>query len=220
MDRGANSALAAGLISITAVHLAYTLNFALTDLEACWPYWEGCLSVSRAVRSGPGLWLFKIAAVPMAGAMILAWLWLPALLAGPLIRWLGALGAVFLLAYALALGSDGGFYSWMRRFGVVFYFGLTGLAQLLTAAALNRQCAFLTRREKGPYLAVLLLTWMAGIASALKRDLVQDAALVDRLENALEWWFALGLSLAFVALSGLVRRVRDHAALEEPDAGV
>lgn len=218
MDRTANSALIAGVLAIVVVHLAYLLNIALTDLEPCLPYWDGCMSVSRAIRSGPGLWLFKIAALPIAVAMFLAWRGLPAPLSGPLTRWLGGLGAVFLLAYAFALGADGGFYSWMRRFGVVLYFGFTGLAQLLTASAVNRYCRFLSRREKSPYMGILVITWLCGIASALKRDLVQDPVLVDRLESALEWWFALGLSSAFIALSGLLRRIRRHAVLEDPQA--
>lgn len=219
MDRAANSALIAGLLAIVVVHLAYGTNVLLTDLELCWPYWDGCMSVSRAIRSGPGLWLFKLAAVPMALAMILTWQGLPPPLFSPAISWLGALGAIFLLAYAFALGGDGGFYSWMRRFGVVLYFGFTGLAQLLTAAAINRHCTFLTGREKRPYLAVLAMTWLVGIASALKRDLVQDPALVDRLESALEWWFALGLSLAFIALSRLIRHINQYAVLEVPETG-
>ena len=48
--------------------------------------------------------------------------------------WLGipvSLPAV--LVYAGALGTEGEFYKWMRRYGVVFYFGFTGIAQLLVA---------------------------------------------------------------------------------------
>ena len=60
--------LAAGLLPIVAVHFAYWLNLQ-HGLEGCNPYWDGCLSVSRAVRSGPGLAWFKALSVPMAGLM-------------------------------------------------------------------------------------------------------------------------------------------------------
>jgi hypothetical protein len=34
-----------------------------------------------------------------------------------------------------------------------------------------------------------------------------DAALKDRIENATEWWGALGLTLGFVTLASLCRRL-------------
>ena len=45
--------LMAGAMPILAVHLAYGLNIK-AGLEGCNPYWEGCISVSRAASSGPG----------------------------------------------------------------------------------------------------------------------------------------------------------------------
>lgn len=44
---------------------------------------------------------------------------------------LGIIGAVFLVLYVTALGNEGEWYSWQRRYGVTLYFGGTSLAQLL-----------------------------------------------------------------------------------------
>jgi hypothetical protein len=204
--------VAAGLLPILAVHLAFALNIR-DGMGACIPYWDGCLSVSRAVRSGPGLWWFRMLAAP---AMVLMWLSWSAVreVAGKggntsaRLRWLVALGwtgAVFFLVYALWLGTEGEVYRWLRRYGVVFYFGCTGLAHLMLLGAWPS----MAKRARGfrVYRVVVLLAWAAGIASAFKRQLSDDPAFVDRLENALEWQFALYLSLAFVAMGLAWRNV-------------
>ena len=188
----------AGFLPILSVHLAYGLNIQ-AGLEGCNPYWDGCISVSAAARSGPGLWWFKGLAIPSALLMVLAWRGLTAWGLGPVAARLGMVGAAFFLVYAAALGTDGDVYRWMRRYGVVFYFGLTGLVQLLLARSWMR----LSPRPPalGLYLAVLTLTWCTGIASALKRSVIDNPVTLDRVESALEWWFSLGLSLGFVAMS-------------------
>jgi hypothetical protein len=208
------TAVLAALLPITVVHLAWALNVGSGGLAFCWPYWEGCTSVSRGIRSGPGLWLFKLAAVPMALCLAFSWRRLPPPLHGTSIRWLGTLGAVFMLVYALALGTDGAFYSWMRRFGVVFYFGCTGLAQLLVGAALANHRQLLPQGVRRRYFAVLGFTWAVGIVSAFKRRLFDDPAMVDQLQNSLEWWFALGLSLGFLALSRVIYHLQQPCELE------
>lgn len=165
------------------------------------------MSVSRGVRSGPGLWLFRILAVPSALFMILAWWRLPPSLRGVWAPRLGIIGAAFLVVYALTLGTDGELYRWMRRYGVVLYFGCTGLAQLLVARALSRAPHPYARGAVVTYLALVATTWGIGVVSALKRRLIDDPALQDRLQNALEWNFSLAMSLALIGL-GVVLRPR------------
>lgn len=200
-------AMLAGLVPIAAVHLAYAINLD-HGLVGCRPYWDGCMSVSRAVRSGPGLPWFKMLAVPSMLCMWACWAVLGRWQALPArrrrwLRGLGQAGAVFFLVYALWLGTEGELYRWLRRYGVVFYFGCTGVAQLLLLGAWPR----VLRRNwcYRVFGGVVGLAWASGIASAFKRQLSDDPAFVDRLENVLEWHFALYLSLGFVAL-GLALR--------------
>lgn len=203
--------LGAGLLPIIVANLAFAINIQ-QGLEACIPYWDGCLSVSRGIRSGPGLVLFKVLALPCAVLMWWAWSvvgasqWPPGLAVVGLRRvvWLGKAGSVFFLVYALWLGTDGEIYRWLRRYGVVFYFGLTGLAHLMLLAQWARHGA---RRLAGKrvYFGVVLLMWATGIGSAFKRKLIDDPQFLDRVENALEWHFALYLSLSFVALAFALR---------------
>jgi hypothetical protein len=210
----------AGLLPILSVNLAFVLNVH-AGMDGCFPYWDGCVSVSRGVRTGPGLVLFKVLSLP--GALMMAWCWRqlgpwlqdvadPGSRRRQTITWLGTVGAAFLLVYAAALGTEGELYRWMRRYGVVFYFGLTGLAQLFTVAALwRRRLAARAGRLRGPILVfcgTVFLSWGLGVASALKRKLIDDPEFLDRVENALEWDFELALSLAFVALAWLLRKDR------------
>lgn len=201
----------AGLLPILVVNIVFTINIQ-QGLNACFPYWEGCMSVSRGMRSGPGLLLFKLQAPVSAALMWMTWRSLP--------QWpwshpslstqlwwlsrLGMAGSLFFVVYALWLGTDGEIYRWLRRYGVVFYFSMTGLAHLLLWAKISR---YETKKlpAQHVYGVVVILTWVTGIGSAFKRKLIDDPLFLDRVENALEWNFALFLSLAFVALA-FVRR--------------
>jgi hypothetical protein len=213
-------ALLAGLLPIFAVHAAWLLNlFDGTDLEPgylCFPYIDGCVSVSRAVRSGPGLHLFRAVILPSAALLLFTWLLLPAWLRNlgikprSAITWLGAIGAVFLVVYSTWLGTEGAWYGWLRRYGVIFYFGGTALALLLLLNVLWRQRkSLLDGRLRTPIelLAVLVAwQWLAGVFAAIKRLIFSAPEFIDRLENITEWWFALPMSLSFVVLACLFYR--------------
>lgn len=220
----------AGALPVIAAGLAWQINIS-HGLTSCLPFWDGCVSVSRGIRSGPGLAWFKILALPSSILMAASW-WLqyahfkPVLLRVParhrLITWMGIAGACFFLVYALFLGAEGEIYRWMRRYGVVFYFGLTGLAHLLLAAALWRVKSKLKNglnlRAVNIYALVVMFAWLAGVGSAFKRRLTDNPALVDRLENALEWNFALLLCLCFVALALVLTTRKAHEELSSQAA--
>ncbi|MDT8319363.1 MAG: hypothetical protein RQ826_02425 [Xanthomonadales bacterium] len=231
-------ALLCGLLPFAGVHLAYLIN--LSDAAAlrpefhCMPYWEGCVSISRAARSGEGLHLFRALVLPAAALMVLTWLytgrWLQLLLpkktrqAG-LIGAMGAIGALFLIVYASWLGTDGPWYGWLRRYGVIFYFGLTALAQLLLLNTLWPSRKILLDGLLQPALRLLFtlvaLQWAGGVFSSLKRLLLSDPLLIDRLENTIEWSFALSMSAGFLAIGWLFRRsgyvLQPRTGLNPPD---
>ncbi|MEJ8568706.1 hypothetical protein [Elongatibacter sediminis] len=213
-----------GLLPILAAHLAYVLNWfagaePLAAEYRCFPYWDGCVSVSRAVRSGPGLALFRAMMLPLAALLALTWLltshWLRQLngAAGAAARrvgWTGFIGALFLVLYVGWLGTEGPWYGWLRRYGVTVYFGLTALAQLLLVHALwplrKLPQSPLPGSAVAGLLALVTLQWLGGLASVAKRLLVTDPARMDRIENSIEWGFALALSLGFLVLGQMMRR--------------
>lgn len=220
-------AVLAGLLPIVAATAAYLLNLRygqqLEPRFVCFPFTDGCVSISRAVRSGPGLHLFRAVMLPVAVLMFVTWASLGAWLAAQGLgnarrrRWLvglGAVGAVFLVVYATWLGTDGEWYGWLRRYGVTVYFGATALAQLLLLWILwPRRREVAGGRLAGPvaWLAALVgAQWVLGVFSSLKRLLFDDPVLIDRIENVVEWWFAVPMVLAFLAIALLFRRTGFH----------
>jgi hypothetical protein len=208
----------AGALPVAAVFVAYALNrFTGTDLEPrfiCNPYVDGCVSISRAVRSGPGLHLFRAVMLPCAMLLFISWAmvrdWLLCLDAcrprrAAAVFWLGAVGALFLVLYVTWLGTEGEWYRWLRRYGVTVYFGGTSLAQLLLVWILWPQRQRLgDGRLYGPIGALtplVVLQWLLGVFSVAKRLLLDDPELMDRIENLVEWYYGLPLALVPVVVA-------------------
>jgi hypothetical protein len=224
MQRGAGGALPlwwlpalAGLLPLAGVSIAFALAVSEGQFAACNPLLEGCVSISRASRYGLSNILFRAFVLPAAALQALTWWlavsWLRSLGAPPLRRlawvpWLGVAAALFLVLYGTFLGTDGAGYRWMRRFGVVFYFGFTCLLMLLVTDVLRRAVSSGTARVAGaawlllPVLALPLL----GVVNSLAPLVIADAGALDRFENATEWWGGLAFTLYFGLLAWLWRR--------------
>src|SRR5690606_26929280 len=123
--------LAVALLFAVAAHVALWLSIRDGWIEGCVPYLEGCTSISRAARHGLGNHVFRLMVLPCAALVGLHW-WLAArwLGRGGAVAWLGAVAALALAVYATFLGTDGEAYRFMRRYGVVCFFGFGYLAQL------------------------------------------------------------------------------------------
>lgn len=214
-----------GLFPLLVVPLAYLVNLLaggpLASDSGCQSLLDGCVSISRAVRSGPGLHIFRAVMLPCAVLTFFSWAllreWLHCLDAcsekrASVIFWLGATGALFLVLYATWLGTQGEWYSWLRRYGVTVYFGGTALAQLLMAAVLWPQRAALVggrlRRGITVFTGLVAVQWLLGVLSVIKRIVVDDPFLVDRIENTIEWVFGFCMAGAFLVLAWLLRRAR------------
>ena len=217
----------AGVLPVAAVFMAYALNrYTGTDLEPrfiCNPYIDGCVSISRAVRSGPGLHLFRAVMLPCAMLLFISWAmvrdWLLCIDAcrsrrAAAVFWLGAVGALFLVLYVTWLGTEGAWYNWLRRYGVTFYFAGTAFAQLLLLWILWPQ-----RRSLAGGRLIVPVTWLAvlvgaqwtlGVMSSVKRLVFDDPVLIDRIENVIEWWYAVPMVLAFLVVGDLFRRTGFH----------
>jgi hypothetical protein len=133
--------LLAGVLPLVATFVALPLSIRLELIPGCNPFFEGCVSISRAARYGLPNLLFKMLVLPAAALQGLTWLlceaWLVDL-GAPRQRWLrhlawlGITAAVFLVLYTAFLGTDGNVYRWLRRYGTVVYFGFTCICMLTT----------------------------------------------------------------------------------------
>lgn len=199
----------AALLALVAGHGAYLVSASQEIVPWCLPHLEGCTSISRAARTGAANILFKSLMLPYCAVLALFWWrtarWLRALRpAARAPRVLFALGLVAALATALytaALGVDGEFYQWMRRYGINLSFAFTVLSEILVANALldETRVAVGLRRAMVVLCAVMLLLGLASIPLQYFTGTRSPAL------NAIEWTYAV-LMLAFYPLIGTAWR--------------
>ncbi len=205
--------LAIAVLFTTAAHLGLWLSIRDGYVESCVPMLEGCTSISRAARHGLGNHLFRLLVLPCALLVWLHW-WLAGRWLGRGwgdVAWLGGIAAVALAVYATFLGTDGDTYRFLRRYGVVCFFGFGYLAQLrfLHGAARAAPRSGLVR----VMLAVSATMLLLGVANVAATALVGDARLQDRIENALEWQLGWLLAGWYLLHAALWRRLQLRIAL-------
>lgn len=195
-----------------AAHVALWLSVRDGWVEACIPYLEGCTSISRAARHGLGNHVFRLLVLPCALLVGLHW-WLSARWLGRGhrdIAWLGAVAAAALAVYATFLGTDGEAYRFLRRYGVVCFFGFGYLAQLRFLRGARGDARGGARggaRIVAAMVGVSALMLLLGIGNVAAGALVADAGLKDRIENVLEWQLGLLLAAWYLLHAGWWRYV-------------
>ncbi len=175
------------------MHGAWLMSRAAGLVPDCIPHFQGCTSVSEAARYGSANSFFKALMLP--NAFVQAWTWAIAA------RWvaqrssspgadrglvpLGIIAGSALVVYAIALGTDGDVYTWLRRYGIKFYFAGSFCAMLVFVRQL--------RRLAPDSRLTLALTWICaamlalGMANILAPVFVADAQFRDHFRDALEW---------------------------------
>lgn len=204
-------ALLCALLPFLAVHIAYISNMLLGNVPACVPYIEGCLTISRAARSGEFIYIFRAMMMPTALLMVAYWrlsyIWLqrldPAVTRGMrAMCGLGMVGSLFLILYVTYLGTEGEIYGFMRRYGVTFYFSFTALAQIFfiqrlynlsSLPALNACHGMLTIQ-----CILCIIQWSLGLLSLPLGQLIVDKEARDMMQNIIEWNFSLAMNGFFL----------------------
>jgi hypothetical protein len=212
-------ALIAGLLPAIASLAAWGLAINAGLVPLCNPFLDGCVSISRAARHELPNHVFRALMLPAATLQALVWLLQAQALhaqgaaavrrSAIALAVIGVAAGIALVLYGSFLGTEGSVYRWLRRYGTVVYFGGTCLAMLVLARALQRlhglRALHLPRIHERALLVLLTLIVALGLGNALAGSWA-DAALKDRIENATEWWGALGLTLGFVVIASLWRR--------------
>ncbi|MGD9387630.1 MAG: hypothetical protein PVI87_05335 [Gammaproteobacteria bacterium] len=192
-------ALVCWVVPTLAVVITYAISASTGQVPTCFPFLEGCTSISGAARRDPSIHVFRAMMLPTASVIAAYWVLVRAWLAqlgdrggGPdWITGLGVVGALFLVFYVVFLGTEGAAYEFMRRYGVTVYFAFTALAQLLLAARL-RGLPAASRAMVGPG---LIRTKVAFGAAMLLFGLVNVPAknFFPELpvDNMVAWNFAL-----------------------------
>lgn len=200
-----------GLLPTAGVVASAWISMSQGLVPTCNPLLEGCTSISATGRYFPASLAFRAALLPAAALTVLFWLagwrWLqvlgaPGRFAVNVIPVTGTLAAVFLVVYVSFLGTDGDFYSFMRRFGVIHYFSLTYLSQLLLTRGLYHYPGAPTgpcRLMVGLCAAMLVLGLIAVLVDLVAWD-------TNPVENVMEWNGALLMMLFFPVVAWAWRR--------------
>lgn len=218
--------LIGGLVPAGAAVAALWLSFALDLLPPCNPFLDGCVSISRAARHDLPNHVFRALVLPSAVVQAVTWMlcaaWLREGGADPrgIVRALPALGVaagIFLVLYGTFLGTEGQAYRWMRRYGVIFYFGCTYLGMLIASGVLSRLArdgALAPRARLDRWLVALCAaTLLIGLAHVFVPLFLQSEDLKNRTENLFEWYVGLNFTLFFAALAWLWHGTRFSARL-------
>ncbi|RUO24347.1 hypothetical protein CWE09_10755 [Aliidiomarina minuta] len=197
------------LIPVIAVHGAYAIGWWEGVAFQCNPYIDGCTTISRAAREGNAIFFFRALMMPLAALLVIFWYlqqkWLERMTQKSQLHVfiLGSIGALFLILYVDFLGTEGDFNRFLRRYGVIFYFGLTVLAQIFSINTLHKlgdKIDSTMRRYIYIQLTLIILCWLLGMGNLLFKEIGFSWA--DMMENNIEWHFALymWLHFPFVAL--------------------
>lgn len=192
---------------VIGINLAYWIGVNADVLPACFPYIDGCTSISSTGRYPPGDRLFRAFMLPQSVLLAVTWyftvLWLrslsPVTRSGNAVLFFGLAGAAALVLYVSYLGTTGPFYELMRRFGIYLYFIGTVFAQMILTLSLPRS------RARQAMLWVLAIPWVLGILNFAQKSLRAEP---DRMENSIEWIVSLLIQAWFLLLYLEWRRTR------------
>lgn len=184
-------ALITAILPLITIHTTYVVSAAQGHVDWCIPYIDSCTSVSATGRDGPGYFIFKGVMVPVMALLIIVWYinhrWLQGLghRYGKGVGWLGLFASLFLILYTIALGHRGDEFHLMRRIGVVGYFGMTGIAQILFGATLYRSSWPLLQRSGRLLVTLTAITLTTAIISLLWQSV--PAWDYDPVKHSFEW---------------------------------
>ncbi len=219
--RPAPLAIVAAVVPTAAGLLAFYLSAKAGHIPMCNPLIDGCASISATGREPPGALVFRAAKLPYAALLAVLWTlsvaWLKSIgvISRATARWIliaGLVGAAALVVYVTFLGTRTPIYSFMRRFGIYFYFTGTAVAQLLVTFRVRAMARDWPVNGIGSWMLVtVLLPFALGIGNLIQKAVLPEPD-ADALENAIEWiaslsmqaWF-LGLYLAWRRTNFVVR---------------
>ena len=123
--------LSIGLLAIFSGNLTFLLSVNEGFIEICFPYFDGCSSISKAGRKGLAAIFFKLTIIPVMTLLSVYWVITYNLIRntyginkiqGKIMLLFGIIGSFFGIIYTSFLGSEGDIYQLLRRFGIYFFF--------------------------------------------------------------------------------------------------
>lgn len=214
-----------GLLPIIGITVSYVIAVTEGHVAGCFPFLEGCTSISSAGRSAPEAYVFRATLMPSAVLLLLYWrlnyVWLRKAgdtlpISARLIPTLGAFAAIFLLVYANVVGAIGEIYELQRRIGVIVFFASNMVAQML----FTRRLLLLKQQgmlRQGQWVPEVKL-WLCGLMLAVGLMILPKHLMDWDTDNIVEWNFALLSHLYFIVTYALWRSTGFTASFRLQDA--
>ena len=140
-----------GILAILSANLVFIISITEGHVESCFPYFEGCASISASGRHGLAAILFKLTILPVMTLLTIYWLisWnylnkitSVSTVQNKFMLITGVIGSLFGILYSAFLGSEGDVYQLLRRFGIYIFFLGTFIAQILETRQLSSSKEF------------------------------------------------------------------------------
>ena len=188
-------------LALAGGNIAFLVAIGEGHVPSCFPYIEGCASISAGGRHGTAYWVFKLTIIPSMILLFMYWLLTYHIVVSSnrsrsripkAMFTAGIIGAVFGVLYAMFLGSDGDTYKLLRRIGIYFFFLGTFSGQVLEILLTRVQLGIRQERFKPFLLALIIVVLLVCVPfyGFVEGD--------DVLENVLEWNLTLLIYLFFV----------------------
>lgn len=181
-----------------AININYLIAVSEGHVAWCNPYWDSCTSISATGRNGTAFYFFKATMLPLSLVYLYYWAQCSDVLnrlgyERRLIRNLGFFAATALALYVITLGAQADSFRLMRRIGIIFYFTLTYLCQLLIV---HRLLVLGQRSRSLLWQQLMCLSILSiGVLTLFLDVLLSN---YDDYEDAFEWNIALLLHLNFL----------------------
>ncbi len=211
--------LIAGLAPVLGANVALVIGVLYETIPACFPYVDGCVSISATGRQPPGSFLFRAVHLPyatvLAGTWYFAWAWLKSVSPDrhatkrAVMLVLGLIASLALIVYVTFLGTTEPVYEFMRRGGIYFYFAAATLAQIAFTTAFlaeaRKAADPVLERYANAMLYLCLSPFVLGLVNLVQK-MALSKAVSDPIENSIEWIAALLMQAWYVVLYLLWRR--------------
>ena len=203
--------LLAAVVPFVAVHATYLVAAGFGIVDWCNPYIDSCTSISATGRHPPASYVFRATMLPSSIIIMGYWwfnhVWLEALHrregrhsspANGWMLWLGILACIGLILYVTVLGEAGSMWARQRRVGVVLYFSLTYISQLLLYSQLRQLRAQIPSVPQ-PVLRMMWVFCLILLATGILTVILQvwNKEWYETVEDAFEWVLALLLQANF-----------------------
>ncbi len=176
-------------VPIISVLVSYLISAFFNYVPWCFPFTDGCTSISKVGRYGVSFYIYKIFLIPISILIAIFWFKIYfSVYKNVFLLITSLIACLALIVYLSYLGFDGSTYRFMREIGIFFFFILMPLTQILVTS-LSSSKYFRTKL----FIFLILISYSILLFAYLKILTLDN----DSYENIIEWNFAFLIFLFF-----------------------